>query len=153
LENGAWPHPARLPLGRGWSGHCTAPGHEGEVPDQTTIEQSCNLGYAGSCPRLPQDRSWDAVRFAMAAQGDEDGDGPLNREIDAKNGKRSRVVQLLYVCERGHRPVEHGRLSFDTGSGGWLQRHADVRVQKMAECFLESYQGRRTLPAADTVAS
>ena len=59
LENGAWPHPARLPLGGGWSGRCTAPGHEGEIPTQSALEEFCNLGYAARCGRLR-----DASRIA-----------------------------------------------------------------------------------------
>ncbi len=31
-------HPARLPLGGGWCGQCTAPGHEGEIPSQAVLE-------------------------------------------------------------------------------------------------------------------
>jgi hypothetical protein len=151
LENGAWPHPARLPLGCGWSGHCTAPGHEGEVPERETLEQSCNLGYAGSCPRLPRERAWDAVRFAIAAQPG--GDAGRNHGIEVKDPSRSRVLQFVYVCERAHRPVERGRLSFEAGGAGWLQRHPDARVQKMAECFLESCHGKRSVLASDGVAS
>src|SRR4029077_1726709 len=48
LENGNWPHPTRLPLGCGWSGHCTAPGHEDAIPSQDVMQTFCNLGYAGS---------------------------------------------------------------------------------------------------------
>lgn len=142
LENGAWPHPARLPLGSGWSGHCTAPGHEGEAPEQETLEQGCNMGYAGSCSRLPHERSWDAVRFAVAAQ----------HGVEITDSPGSRILQFVYVCERAHRPVERGRLSYEAG-GGWLQRHPDGRVQKMAECFLESCLGKRTVPASERAAS
>ena len=138
LENGAWSHPERLPLGCGWGGHCTAPGHEGEVPALNVLEDFCNLGYAGVCSWMPQERAWDAVRFAVVAPAD---------------GVRSRVVQLQYACERAHRPVEHGRLSFDAGGGGWTQRHSDSRVQKMAECFLESCLARNAVHAAGDLAS
>ena len=150
LENGAWPHPARLPLGSGWSGHCTAPGHYGEVPEPDTLEQFCNLGYAGNCSRLPQERPWDAVRFAIAAQGEED--TSHTRRPCPEGETRSSILQLRYVCERAHRPVEHGRLSFDPGGVGWLQRHPDDRVQKMAECFLESCQTRRALQVSPRAA-
>jgi hypothetical protein len=133
LENHAWQHPARLPLGCGWSGHCTAPGHEGEVPPLEAMEQLCNLGYAANCGRLPQERSWDAVRFAVvAARG----------EIKAVTGNGrvpSATILLQYVCEREHRPAQHGLLQFDSAGAGWLERHADSRVQKMAECFMETY--------------
>jgi hypothetical protein len=131
---GNWPHPARLPLGCGWSGHCTAPGHEGEVPPQDVLEAFCNLGYASSCAWAPAERAWDAVRFSIAA--------PLHGERDqaaSNGGVRSQVLRLIYVCERAHRPVVHGELRFQLQSGEWLERHEDARVQKMAECFLESY--------------
>jgi len=125
LENGSWPHPARLPLGGGWNGHCTAPGHEGELPAQDILEAFCNLGYASSCAWAPTERAWDAVRFSVAAP--------------AKAETAARVLQLVYVCERRHRPVKSGELQFNLQSAAWLLRHEDSRIQKMAECFVESY--------------
>ncbi len=155
LENGAWPHPARLPLGGGWSGRCTAPGHEGEIPAQTALEEFCNLGYAARCGRLPPDRAWDAVRFAVSSgaqtksgQGCQSNGGKGNHH-DGTRRLSNRIVQLRYVCERDHQPVQDGRLEFDAGGARWVQRHADERVQKMAECFTESYLAKRKLqPAA-----
>ena len=132
LENGSWPHPARLPLGGGWCGHCTAPGHDGELPPQDVLEAFCNLGYASGCDWSPRERLWDAVRFAVSAP----------RESDGHEGRRAdaaRVLLLRYVCERDHRPVEHGDLEFDLAQATWVRRHDDARIQKMAECFLESY--------------
>lgn len=136
LENGAWPHPARLPLGGGWCGHCTAPGHEGEVPSQDVLEAFCNLGYASSCSWAPQERAWDAVRFAVSAPPDSVARG---RRQDAGADVPTRILRLRYVCEKNHRPVEHGNLEFDLSRATWLRRHDDARIQKMAECFLESY--------------
>lgn len=135
LENGSWPHPARLPLGGGWCGHCTAPGHEGEFPPQNVLEAFCNLGYASSCGWSPPLRAWDAVRFAVSAP-----QGPAMR-AEPRNAVASPASVLLlgYVCERNHMPVEHGDLEFDLSRAAWLRRHEDARVQKMAECFLESY--------------
>src|SRR6478735_4521296 len=60
----AFSHPARLPLGSSWRGSCLAPSHEQETLSAIELE-SCNLGYAKSCPRLPQERVCDAVRFAV----------------------------------------------------------------------------------------
>lgn len=133
LENGNWPHPARLPLGGGWRGHCTAPGYEGHAPSQDVLEAFCNLGYASSCSWAPRERLWDAVRFAVAAPSEPDkrGRGAFGQSV--------RTIRVGYVCEREHRPVQHGDLEFDLKSSIWLQRHDDPRVQKMAECFLESY--------------
>ena len=103
------------------------------------LEQFCNLGYAAGCSRLPRERAWDAVRFAVVAE----------RET-AQSGKNStngrvpiRIVQVQYVCERQHQPVEHGKLEFDGAGMQWVRRHSDMRVQKMAECFLETYLAKR----------
>jgi hypothetical protein len=158
LESGAWPHPARLPLGGGWSGRCTAPGHEGEIPAQSALEEFCNLGYAAKCGRLPRDRAWDAVRFGVTSgaqtksgQATASNDGKGN-DLDGTRRLSNRIVQLRYVCERDHQPVEDGRLEFDTGGSRWVQRHADERVQKMAECFMESHLAKRKLQAGDGAA-
>ena len=145
LEDGSWPHPARLPLGCGWNGHCTAPGHEGEVPPREALEDFCNLGYAQSCGRLPRERAWDAVRFAVRVE----------RQAEKRGTEtvRNRVIQLEYVCELEHRPKDHGKLEFDGQAMAWVRRHADSRVQKMAECFLETYLEKRKLQAVGGSAS
>ena len=131
LENGSWPHPGRLPLGCGWSGRCTAPGHEGDLLQLEELH-NCNLGYADGCHRMPQDRSWDAVRFAVRA----------STLRESAGSELLRPIELQYVCERKHRPVEHGTLEFDTVSQTWLRAHEDVRVQRMAECFLQVHLER-----------
>ncbi len=125
MENPPWPHPARLPLGDAWAGQCTAPGHEGAQPTDEEFKDGCNLGYARRCPRLPQERASDAVRFSLAR----DRDGKLN---------------VQFVCEIGHAPATHGMLEFDAGARCWTTRHQDVRIQRMAECYLESYLRRTT---------
>jgi hypothetical protein len=127
LENGNWLHAGRLPLGCGWSGCCSAPGHEGETPSQQELREFCNLGYAQGCARLPVEREWDSVRFAARIAGS-----------DAENGTERRI-HIRYVCERGHRPAEHGTLEFDVAEARCVVPHRDNRVQRMAECFLESF--------------
>lgn len=131
LADAAWLHAARLPLGCGWSGHCTAPGHEGASPSPEELRQFCNLGYAQGCVRLPRERAWDSVRFAARTIGN-----------GAENETSGRI-QIRYVCEREHRPAEHGMLEFDPAEARWEHTHHDRRVQRMAECFLESYVERR----------
>ena len=106
-----------------------APGHEGETPSQEELREFCNLGYAESCGKLPRERAWDSVRFAA-------------RTLEGEKGNRGRI-QVRYVCERGHRPAEHGMLEFDPAEVRWEQRHPDGRVQRMAECFLQSYVDKR----------
>jgi|SRR5271155_102899 len=127
LESGAWLHAARLPLGAGWRGYCTAPGHEGEAPSPEELHEFCNLGYAQGCPRLPRERMWDSVRFGARLVGS-----------DKESGVGGRI-QVRYVCELAHRPMEHGVLEFDAAEACWIDRHRDSRLQRMAECFLESY--------------
>lgn len=134
LENGSWPHPGRLPLGCGWSGHCTAPGHEKSVPSQEVLQSSCNLGYASSCGWAPTDRACDAVRFAVAAP-----EKISSGERDSVSQEPINVLRLVYVCERDHRPASQGELEFDLVQSAWTHSHQDPRIQKMADCFLESY--------------
>ena len=137
IDNGNWPHPSRLPLGCGWSGHCTAPGHEKQTPSQDILEAFCNLGYASSCTWAPPQRVWDAVRFSVCSPGSQQG------EANAADGA-SRILRLIYVCERDHRPVESGQLELDISRTVWTKPHADGRIQKMAECFIETYLSRRS---------
>ena len=87
---------------------------------------SCNLGYAEGCARLPREREWDSVRFAARTLG------------DAQNRTEARIL-VRYVCEREHRPAGSGTLEFDAFESRWVERHRDDRVQRMAECFLESF--------------
>jgi hypothetical protein len=152
LEGGAWPHPSRLPLRCGWTGHCTAPGHEGEVPSREALEEFCNLGYAESCTRLPRDRAWDAVRFAVTVEH-AGTSGSRNAAPGISEIITDRVIHVEYVCELQHRPKDHGRLEFDGRAMHWVRKHSDVRVQKMAECFLETYLMTRKVQAGNESAS
>ena len=61
---------------------------------------------------------------------------------DSENGTGGHI-QVRYICERGHRPAEHGTLEFDAFEARWVKPHHDRRVQRMAECFLESYMEKR----------
>jgi hypothetical protein len=127
-EDGGWLHPARLPLGGGWTGHCSVPGHEGAKPEPDEVREFCNLGYASNCPRLPKERTADAVRFGVAHD-------------------RGSSLQLRYVFECGHRPAGHGMLEHDLALGRWTTTHPQMQIQKMAECFLQSYLLRKSRPA------
>ena len=141
LEGGTWLHASRLPLGCGWSGNCTAPGHEGEAPSQEELRDFCNLGYADGCARLPRQRTWDSVRF-----------GARTLANDGAN-ESARRIHVRYVCERDHRPVEHGFLEFHADEARWVNPHSDHRVQRMAECFLATYlEGRKSQEAKPAAA-
>ncbi len=123
-----WPHPGRLPLGDAWKGRCTA-GCGSDVssavePGEQELKHGCNLGYAGHCPRLPAERSADAVRFGVARD-------------------RENRIAVLYVYELANRPAGHGTLEYDVAGRRWLQAHSDLRIQRMAECYLDAYLRRR----------
>ena len=124
MESDLWPHRARLPLGDGFRGVCTAPGHEGALLSEEELKDFCNLGYAKGCRRLPRERHADAVRFIVTHERDDQ-------------------IGLYFTSEREHAPREHGSLSFDRAQQRWLTPHPDVRVQRMAECYLQSYLSRK----------
>lgn len=132
FDDGGWLHPARLPLGRGWSGKCCAPGHEGYEPTEAELREFCNLGYAAACPYLPAERAYDAVRFSVTNDG-------------------GQQITLCFVCEFRHRPALHGILEYDAALNRWPSRHPEARIQKMAECYLQSYLLRR-VPADHSLA-
>ena len=123
-DAGSWLHPSRLPLGAGFAGHCSAPGYEGAQPTDDELRELCNMGYATRCARLPRARSCDAVRFSVA---------------------RDSTSQLLiwFVCETAHLPTSHGTLQYDPNAGRWPSPHPDVRIQRLAECFVQSYLAKK----------
>ena len=123
-EDIAWFHPSRLPLGAGWNGRCGAPGHEGFIPASEEIKENCNLGYAITCPRLPEKRICDAVRFSVVRD----------------SGSH---LSLWIVFESAHRPTGHGTLEYQISARQWTSPHPNERIQKMAECYVHSYLSRR----------
>lgn len=119
-----FPHPSRLPLQAGWRGVCAAPGHERAVPSDPEL-QSCNLGYARSCPRFPKSADAEGVRFGVLRESAES-------------------VTIQYVFELAHRPGSHGVLEYDRRLSAWPVRHPNPLVQNLAEAFLRSYLERKT---------
>jgi hypothetical protein len=129
MQDGLWLHPSRLPLGAGWRGHCSVPGQEDKALSDQELADGCNLGYASRCSRLPQERCCDAIRFTVARD-------------------RGSYIALWFVREAAHHPIEHGILEYEIAEHRWTSVHADSRVQRMAECYMESYLLRRIPPAA-----
>lgn len=135
VNDGSWPHPARLPLGAGWSGTCCAAGQEAErevVVLPPHIRDLCNLGYASDCPNLPARRDWDAVRFSIV-------------------GSSPEQVTISYVCELDHAPVEYGTLIYDLDREIWRHAPKDPRVHRLANSYLHAYRARRP-SSATTIA-
>jgi hypothetical protein len=118
-----FPHPGRLPLGAAWRGLCQAPGHKPSMPEGRQLEW-CNLGYASSCPRLPQKRSSDAVRFGVVRESKE-------------------RISIQFVFESDHQPAGHGYLEYDPVAKHWIAIHPEPRTQTLAESFLASYFERK----------
>ena len=82
--------------------------------------ESCNMGYAQSYPRLPAERSCDAVRFAVS-----------------KHSEARVLVQ--FVLESKYLPIGHGYLEYDRRLSTWVSGHSDPKIQKLADCFLQAY--------------
>jgi hypothetical protein len=117
-----WPHRARLPLGDGYEGRCSAPGYEDERPTQEQLKSACNLGNA-CCGRLPEDRELDSVRFY------------LNQDDGA-------ALTVSFSTERAHSPREHGVLQFDAASGKFVAASAPLVVTRLAQAFVKSHLER-----------
>jgi phage-related protein len=62
---------------------------------------------------------------------------------DKNRGAPGKII-IFYVCEIQYRPGEHGTLEFDAEAEQGTSRHADARIQRMAECYLAAQRARRT---------
>ena len=143
----AWPHPARLPLGAGWTGTCCAQDEQvltgstrdlASLPvDVALIRDFCNIGYAAACPHLPSGREWDAVRFSVAST-------------------TPSQITLCYVCEFAHAPMAHGMLIYDLAAETWRdapetssEATKDARVRRLAASYLQAYRARQAARPPD----
>lgn len=120
---------AMLPLGDTWNGTCHADPAAPAEPDESTLRNYCNLGYArGCCTRFPDNDGPDAVRFTIAA---DDGES----------------LRLYYVLERNHHPFAHGPLEF---SAGVLREDPAVNAaaSRLAGAYIESYRQRKAEASA-----
>jgi hypothetical protein len=118
----------RLPLGDPYTGLCRVDPMRDWRPDEATLRESCNLGYAcGRCPRFPKQAGPDAIRFSVT--GDQNG-----------------VLRIFYVCEQNHSPLEHGTLEYSLGSAAFLKGHSNPLLQKQAQAYVDSYLRRKHQP-------
>jgi hypothetical protein len=118
-----WQFRNRLPLGDGYTGYCSLRG-EAHAPSAEELKEHCNLGYARHCPWLPANRFADTVRFAVARESEDS-------------------IRLHYACERNHLPADCGALEYLRTSGKWIQRHQDECIQRLAECYIDSWLRKR----------
>jgi hypothetical protein len=119
---------ARLPgsggsLGDLYAGLCRAETGRSLQPDEQTVADRCNLGYARSrCPHFPQDGGPDAVRFSVKLD-----DGA--------------AIRVLYTFERDHRPFSNGALEYSAQTGE-LAGPADGSLSRLATAYVRSYLRR-----------
>ena len=110
-----------VPLGDFYQGQCSAD-PTAYRPNETELRAWCNFGYArGACPRFPAAASADAVRFAVAADRDEE-------------------ITVHFCLERDHRPGRHGSLVYLRGSG--VVPPGDSGVNTLATAYVEAYRRR-----------
>jgi hypothetical protein len=117
----------RLPLASGslgdlYTGFCRASG-EPFRPDDETLADRCNLGYArGHCPRFPRDSAADSVRFMIAARD-------------------SGAIRVLYSLERDHRPVTAGALDYSIPESSFTAAPGDP-LGRLARAYVRSFLRR-----------
>ena len=118
----------RLPLASGslgdlYSGLCRASADRPFRPDEQTVADRCNLGYArGRCPRFPQDSAADSIRFTIAAR-------------DAA------AIRVLYSLERDHRPVGAGALDYSIPASGFTAAPEEP-LGRLARAYVRSFLRR-----------
>ena len=59
-------------------------------------------------------------------------------------GELAERLQIQFVLESRHLPVEYGKLQYDRVSQCWASEHSDSRIQRLADCFLQAYLERNT---------
>ena len=115
LEPGEWDPAPRMPLGATFSGECRLKASvQPEPGDSQPTKQLdlCNSGYArGLCPRFPANAPADAVRFSLLISVDE----------------------IIYILEKDHAPLEHGRLGLDRLDG-------DTTLLAQARAFVGAHR-------------
>jgi hypothetical protein len=110
-------------LGDLYAGFCLADRLDRRRPDEQTVAERCNLGYArGFCPHFPEDAGPDSVRFSV------------------KRDDRA-TIHILYTCERDHRPFSNGSLDYSASTGESCGS-ADPSLSRLATAYVRSYLRR-----------
>jgi len=123
-----WSTPPRLPLGDPYHGMCLVNPTREIRPEMAVLRQYCNQGYArGKCPQFPKEAGPDAVRFMVA-------------------GDQNDVLQLQYLVEKAHAPLEHGPLEYSVANSRFLVGHSNELLRRQAQAYAESYLRRKTDP-------
>ena len=111
-------------LGDLYAGVCRADGANTWRPDEQTVQDRCNLGYArGRCAHFPGAHGPDAVRFSVS------------RHEDA-------AIRILYSLECDHRPYSNGALEYSTQAGGFVGAAPESSLARLADAYVRSYLRR-----------
>jgi hypothetical protein len=118
----------RLPLASGslgdlYAGCCRADASHAYCPDELTLAERCNIGYArGACLHFPAGEGPDAVRFTVT------------RPSEAG-------FKILYAMERDHRPFSSGALEYSTAAGAFEGAPPEA-LARLAYAYVRSYLRR-----------
>ena len=111
-------------LGDLYAGLCRADTANAWRPDDQTVQNRCNLGYArGRCAHFPGAHGPDAVRFSVSKHEDA-------------------AIRILYSLECDHRPYSNGVLEYSTQAGGFVEAPADSSLERLAAAYMRSYLRR-----------
>lgn len=125
FEDQAWIKPPRLPLGAACRGTCRADSENTIEPDDRTLRDFCNLGYARKhCTHFRDDGEVDAVRFSISTD-------------------TGGSIHLMYILERRHSPVRFGPLEYRTADSAFANAEMDGCIAAQARIFVESYLRRK----------
>ncbi|MGA7967436.1 MAG: hypothetical protein WBQ00_03105 [Terriglobales bacterium] len=141
----SWPHPARLPLGAGWTGTCCAASHKsanGAVAPN--IADSSVAGSIITGANILEPNLADPTASSIAATLAVDSaiirdccnlgyatacpHLPVGRDWDAIRftivGSAPKQITLCFVCELAHAPKAHGTLTYDLTTQAWREAPA-----------------------------
>jgi len=132
----SWPHPARLPLGAGWTGTCCAANHKSaNGADVSTVADSIITANIpdSNLPDPPASSLAATLAVDSAIIRDFCNLGyatgcphlPITRDWDAIRftiaGSARNQITLCYVCEFAHAPRAHGTLTYDLIAEAWCE--------------------------------
>jgi len=111
-------------LGDVYAGLCRADAGSAWRPDEQTVQDRCNLGYArGRCAHFPEGHGPDAVRFSVSKHEDA-------------------AIRVLYSVERDHRPYSNGAIDYSTEAGAFVGSLPDRSLERLAAAYVRSYLRR-----------
>ena len=115
-------------LGDLYTGLCRADSGAAWQPDDRTVADRCNLGYArGHCAHFPATCGPDSVRFSVAKH-------------------EPAALRILYSLECDHRPLSNGALEYSLPAGDFSGAFADDlpdgSLRRLAAAYVRSYLRR-----------